>query len=298
MKKLKKVVSLLVVMVMALSLIPQTVLGAEYTAALESYFQGWGRWDNGVAPNGTTRYACVTDKVAHSGNNSLVIKHQQPDAGGMMVVQEGLSLTGTYTLSFWSIGLNSGKQIVVMQGQDGLWQGAALVGNATAAETDGDWTKYTVEFTVPEGKTQNALTLMSNGDTQCLYLDDISLVKNGTTENLIKNSGFEEKPFEATYTTAFENYFYGWEREAAIAENGSTIFTCVTDETAHSGNNSFVLKSLDTGDKDLMIKQTGLGLGEGTYTFSFWATGTVADWDNDSYRYQQIVWLEGLDPSY
>ena len=69
MKKLKKVVSLLVVMVMALSLIPQTVLGAEYTAALESYFQGWGRWDNGVAPNGTTRYACVTDKVAHSGNN-------------------------------------------------------------------------------------------------------------------------------------------------------------------------------------------------------------------------------------
>jgi hypothetical protein len=132
----------------------------------------------------------------------------------------------------------------------------------------------------------------------------------GTTENLLKNTSFEEKeggaeepeepeiPEVPTYTTEFEDYFYGWERETAIAENGSTIFTCVTDEIAHSGNNSFVLRSLDTGDKDLMIKQTGLGLGEGTYTFSFWATGTVADHDNDSYRYQQIVWLEGLDPSY
>ncbi len=441
-----------------------------YTSEFEPYFQGWTRWDNGAAPNGETRYACVTDEIAYSGDKSLVIKHKTAE-GGMMVVQEGLSLTGAYTLSYWAIGQNSTKQLVIMQGQDGLWQGysvqdvatatetdgdwtkytvnmtvpeentqnaivfcsdgdtdgwfiddisivpqgtttnvikngsfdfdgtptytselepyfmgwgnwsAAVLDNVntfycvtneiahsgnnsvvirhadssqgwkavtiaqeglsygagtytlsfwaagnyannlcgmtsngdwwddfyltdfTVAETDGDWTKYTIDFTVPEGKTQNAITLMSNGDTQGLYLDDISLVKDGTTENLLKNGSFDDDgmpDYKAEYTTAYEDYFQGWEKEYGVTENGSTIFSCVTNGFAHSGSNSVVLRHIDESqnDRDLMIKQAGLSLGEGTYTLSFWAAGTVADLDNDTYRYQHIVWLEGLDPSY
>jgi len=441
-----------------------------YTSEFEPYFQGWTRWDNGAAPNGETRYACVTDEIAYSGDKSLVIKHKTTE-GGMMVVQEGLNLTGAYTLSYWAIGQNSTKQLVIMQGQDGLWQGysvqdvatatetdgdwtkytvnmtvpeentqnaivfcsdgdtdgwfiddisivpqgtttnvikngsfdfdgtptytselepyfmgwgnwsAAVLDNVntfycvtnefahsgnnsvvirhadssqgwkavtiaqeglsygagtytlsfwaagnyannlcgmtsngdwwddfyltdfTVAETDGDWTKYTIDFTVPEGKTQNAITLMSNGDTQGLYLDDISLVKDGTTENLLKNGSFDDDgmpDYKAEYTTAYEDYFQGWEKEYGVTENGSTIFSCVTNGFAHSGSNSVVLRHIDESqnDRDLMIKQAGLSLGEGTYTLSFWAAGTVADLDNDTYRYQHIVWLEGLDPSY
>ncbi len=313
MGNLRKIIALLVVMVMALSSMPQTVLSAgfdgttEYTEAYAEYAYGWGQWY--VAKKDESSYfSCVTNEIAHTGNNSFLLRHTDSakNYNALSLVQEGLTLTGTYTLSFWAKGIRTDvdMQCVTLNGD--AWTKYPLR-DYEPVETDGEWSKYTFDVTVPEGKTNNTLVFCADGDTDGWYIDDVSLVAQGTTNNILINGGFEMKeageepdmpdvpvepevPEDPTYTTAFEPYFQGWERDTAIAENGSTIFTCVTDEIAHSGNHSFVLKSLDTGDKDLSFKQA-VGLGEGTYTLSFWAAGTAADWDDDTYRYQQMVWL-------
>ena len=77
MKKLKKSTALLVSLIMALSLMPQMAMAAqtpEYTTAYEGYFKGWSRWDAATA-DGNKTFSCVTDEIAHSGNNSIVLRH-------------------------------------------------------------------------------------------------------------------------------------------------------------------------------------------------------------------------------
>ena len=269
---------------------------ATYTPELDAYFQGWVR-DTGIAENGSTIFTCVTDKIAHSGNHSFVLKSLDTGASDLAFKQTVGLGEGTYTLSFWAAGTAADhdddtyryQQMVWLWGSTEQW---AYLSNMYTGEKDGDWAKYTLTFTVPAGATVSELKLSTRGHgTEGLFIDDFTLVKQGTTNNLLKNGSFD---FDgtATYTTELEPYFQGWERDTAIAENGTTIFTCVTDKIAHSGNHSFVLKSLDTGASDLAFKQT-VGLGEGTYTLSFWAAGTAADHDDDTYRYQQMVWLWG-----
>lgn len=223
MKKLRKTIALILGLMIAISLMPQAVLGAgfdgvaDYTTELDPYFHGWGNWSAATLDHVKTFY-CVTDEIAHSGNNSVVIRHTDSSQNWKAVIlaQEGLSYgAGTYTFSFWAAG-NYANNLCGMS-TNGDWWDDFYLNDFTIAETDGDWTKYTVNFTVPEGKTQNAVTLMSNGNTEGWFIDDISFVKVGTTENLLKNTSFEEteasepeEPAEPTYTDAYAEYAYGW----------------------------------------------------------------------------------------
>ena len=315
MEKLRKIIALLVGMMMTVSLMPQTVLGTEfdgmpeYTTALDDYFAGWEKADD-LTQNGNTVFSCVTNKIAHSGNNSVVLRHEDESQYGKdLKIKQVVNLgEGTYTVSFWTAGTVADhdddpwrwQQMVWLWGSSG--DGWFYVSNMNIGETDGDWTKYTMNFTVPSGGTVGELGISSRGWARGWYLDDISIVAQGDDTNLLTNGGFEgtesgeesELPTTPTYTTTLDSCFTGWEKADDLTQNGSTVFSCVTNEAAHSGNNSVVLRHEDESQygKDLKIKQV-VNLGEGTYTVSFWTAGTVADHDDDPWRWQQMVWLWG-----
>ena len=315
MKKLRKIIALLVGMMMTVSLMPQTVLGTEfdgmpeYTTVLDDYFAGWEKADD-LTQNGNTVFSCVTNKIAHSGNNSVVLRHEDESQYGKdLKIKQVVNLgEGIYTLSFWAVGTVGRpvddpwrhQQMVWLWGSSDGW---FYVSNMNIGETDGDWTKYSMEFAVPSGNTVSELGISTRGyGTIGLYLDDISIVAQGDDTNLLTNGGFEgtesgeesELPTTPTYTTTLDSCFTGWEKADDLTQNGSTVFSCVTNEAAHSGNNSVVLRHEDESQygKDLKIKQV-VNLGEGTYTVSFWTAGTVADHDDDPWRWQQMVWLWG-----
>ena len=310
MKKLRKIIALLVGMMMTVSLLGTEFDGMpEYTTVLDDYFAGWEKADD-LTQNGNTVFSCVTNKIAHSGNNSVVLRHEDESQYGKdLKIKQVVNLgEGIYTLSFWAVGTVGRpvddpwrhQQMVWLWGSSDGW---FYVSNMNIGETDGDWTKYSMEFAVPSGNTVSELGISTRGyGTIGLYLDDISIVAQGDDTNLLTNGGFEgtesgeesELPTTPTYTTTLDSCFTGWEKADDLTQNGSTVFSCVTNEAAHSGNNSVVLRHEDESQygKDLKIKQV-VNLGEGTYTVSFWTAGTVADHDDDPWRWQQMVWLWG-----
>ncbi len=301
MKNLRKIIALFVVMVMALSSMPQASLGAElggapkYTTVLEDYLEGWSRWDT-AKPDGNTKFSCVTDEAAHTGNNSIVLRHTGKVIGNnaITIAQDGMSIpSGTYTVSFWAAGNYSiHANCITVNGQ--AWEDYYF-SDFTVSEVSGIWTKYTLDITIPNGKTNNAFTFANNGDTSALYLDDISFVKKGTGENLLKNGGFEEKPFTPTYTAEYEEYFANWEIDGDAKRNESNVFSCVSNDFAHSGTKSVLLRHNDSSqvDKWVKIKQGNLNLGAGNYTLSFWATGTVAAPVANAMEWKQVAWAIG-----
>ena len=252
---------------------------AVYTDKYEKYFAGWGRWD-AITPDKVQTFSCVTDAIAHDGNNSVVIRHTDSANAwkAIVVVQEGLSLTGTYTFSFWAAGdYAANTNCITVNGE--AWEDYYL-NDFTVSQSEGLWKKYTIDITIPEGKTNNAITLASNGSTNGWYIDDISLIKQGTTENLVKNGSFESDGIPK-YTDAHEAYFSGWTTAHAEPEPDKTLrFSCVTDEVAHSGSHSVLLRHADSSNTmhKIAIRQDG-GMLDGTYTLSFWSIGTRTDTD-------------------
>ncbi len=264
-----------------------------YTTDYEDYLAGWAQWY--VADKDEKQYfSCVTNETAHDGSNSVVIRHTDSSKKfkAVSVVQENMNLTGTYTLSFWAKGARTDidMQCVTLNGEE--WVKYSMLGRQ-AAETDGAWSKYVFDVTVPNGKTNNTIAFCVDGDTDGWYIDDISLVKKGTTENVINNGSFEAKesggdtpevpeaPDAPVYTKDHEDYFYGWSRWDAAKTDGDMTFSCVTDEIAYDGNNSIVLRHVDNSQKmkNICLAQSEMSLDAGAYTISFWAAGTRTDID-------------------
>ena len=288
MKKLKRSVAVSVSLIMALSLMPQMAMAAtvqtpEYTDAYESYFYDWERGSN-VQEDIPTTYSCVTNAVKHSGNHSLVLRYATGTdmSSWLMVSPKNLSLgEGTYTLSFWAARSDDDSdynKLVRITGASDIFfgdkhftDGWAHVHEASV-QKDGDWKQYSLNFTVPAGRTVSEVAFASNGKITGWYVDDISLTKEGTTYNLIKNGGFESTG-APVYTNEYESYFYGWSRAADVPMNETTAYSCVTNEVAHEGEHSLALRYATNGPQGnwLIVRPSGLSLGEGTYTLSFWS---------------------------
>ena len=295
MKKLKSSVALFVSLIMALSLMPQmamaaTVQAPSYTNAYESYFYGWER-GNDVSSDGTTTYSCVTNAVKHSGNYSLALKYAtEKDMGSWLIVkQKNCSLgEGTYTLSFWAARSDDDSdynKLVRITGASDIFfgdkhytDGWAHVHEAVI-QKDGDWKQYSLNFTVPAGTTVSEVGFASNGKITGWYIDDVSLIKAGTSQNLIKNGGFEINP-NATYTSEFSDYLNLWGNWTVGANiDYQTAFYCATDKFVHSGKHSLAIRytaSEETADTYISVAQD-VSYGSGTYTISFWATGDYSE---------------------
>ena len=254
-----------------------------------------------MTQNGSTVFSCVTNEAAHSGNNSVVLRHEDESQYGKdLKIKQVVNLgEGTYTVSFWTAGTVADhdddpwrwQQMVWLWGSSG--EGWFYVSNMNIGETDGDWTKYSMNFTVPSGGTVGELGISSRGWARGWYLDDISIVAQGDDTNLLTNGGFEgtesgggpEVPEGPTYTEAYEEYFTGWARGDEVTPNESTVFACVTNDIAHSGSNSILLKHIDSDQSGyIQIQQNNLSLGEGTYTLSFWVAGEVNG--------KQVIWIK------
>ena len=256
---------------------------AAYTNKYEDYLAGWTRWD-AFTPDQSKAFSCVTDVMAHMGNNSVVIKHT--DSGNawkaIVIAQEKLSLIGTYTLSFWAAGdYDVNTNCITVNGE--AWEDYYL-NDFTVSQTDGQWKKYTKDITIPDGKTNNAITFASNGNTKSWYIDDVSLVKEGTSQSILKNGGFELTEQTAveltpTYTDAYADYFTGWSDWSGAKADNNLKFMCVTDEIAHTGDHSILIRHIGEqgNNQNICLAQSELGLEAGTYTISFWAVGTKTD---------------------
>ena len=272
-----------------------------YTDACKDYFTGWSDWSGAQADN-NLKFMCVTDDKAHSGDHSILIRHvgEQGNNQNICLAQSGLTLeAGTYTISFWAVGTKTDSDIQGVTLAD-PWRKYSMQG-LQAVETDGIWSKYELEVTM-EG-TETAMTFVTDGDTEGWYIDDISLVKKNTTNNRIKNEGFEEMSqsavetappaVETQYTSAYEEYFNGWTRWDALEPDGVLRFSCVTNDIAHSGSNSVLLRHADPENnyKAITIAQDGLSL-TGAYTLSFWAIGTVTSGDSQCFTLNGDEWVK------
>jgi len=60
-----------------------------------------------------------------------------------------------------------------------------------------DWKKFSVQYTVPEGKNQMTAKIICDGKTDGIYFDDLKLCEVGDNTNLLENPGFEEEPNES-----------------------------------------------------------------------------------------------------
>ena len=92
-----------------------------------------------------------------------------------------------------------------------------LINSAATGEVEGDWAKYSTNFTVEPENTVTQLTFGTNGDTTGLYIDDISVVAQGKTENLLKNGSFEERDSGAPVGDVV--------KEVVLKKNGQRIDT-------------------------------------------------------------------------
>ena len=93
----------------------------------------------------------------------------------------------TYIYSFWAKGENI-NAFVYKTLSDNTFKWLA----ANENKTIGDWTKYSVMYTTGKDQTEDRVYLSTEGKTDAIYIDDVSLVRAGSSENLLKNGSFEE----------------------------------------------------------------------------------------------------------
>lgn len=146
-------------------------------------FEGWDLRDGLV--NGNIE---VTDEVSASGGYSAKITNKDS-----FVSNKYISITQPITVepdTTYIYGLKAkGKNI-----QDGYaWfgvNGFEMDGRMKISDSE-DWTEYDFEVTTGPERTQLDFIALFEGKIDELYIDDCYLIKKGSNENLLKNSGFD-----------------------------------------------------------------------------------------------------------
>jgi len=249
-----------------------------------AYEYGWTEnYDKGTRTDDV--FMCVTDEKAKTGTHSMLFVNpiSTNEAEAINISQKGLSAaSGEYTLSFWvsgdkfenwrtMISLSGGKHLQCSLNQ------SETAEHAIKTETDGEWSKYTYTFVVPEGYTNTTLTFYREGNTTGIYVDDISLTDANGNE-FIMNGSFDYKGPE--YSAEYDKYSSGWTYDYNGAEQSEDVFMCVTDDMAKSGTRSMLIYNNVPSDnaKATRIIQKGLNATAGEYTLSFWIAGDYSGW--------------------
>lgn len=127
----------------------------------------------------------------HSGSASLKITNKtQNTTNYYYAMQQSVKVKPNtkYTFSFYAKGTNI-NHFVYKTTADNTFKWIGLNG----AVNLGDWTKYSVTYRTGAKQTEDRIYLSTEGITDELYIDDVSLVERGSTANLLTNGGFEEE---------------------------------------------------------------------------------------------------------
>lgn len=160
--------------------------GAKYYIEENDGIAEW-KYSKGTVENGSLE---IADGVGRNGGKCLKITNQTPNQPNvyMQLYQDVFLEPGSlYTLEFYVKGSNINN--FTLTWKDDWSNRQSITGNYS------DWTKKTFRITTDSyGAT---IRFVSDGITDELLLDDFSLTKFGSSENMIKNCGFEEEtPYE------------------------------------------------------------------------------------------------------
>ena len=132
-------------------------------------------------------YAEPSERVSHSGDYSMHIRYPHESVSNRFIqVRQELpeNCNGDYTITFYTYGNYNGFNAGI--GWDSGYGHSSTYTRET--QTDG-WVKHTKTVTV-DGNGDDYMNFIVDGKND-LYLDDFSIVKEGTTENVVPDGGFD-----------------------------------------------------------------------------------------------------------
>jgi len=195
--RLRRLAPLAVISALLMSLLP--ALAASATVDRSREFPGWNVYAEGGAD--VTHTADTSTKK--SGSAAIKIVNATSRAGGTYGgIAQGVPVSPntTYDFSVWVRGqgiaadvTGSPTNTIVYTGD---WSGQQVVPTGTFA-----WQQLTWSHTTAAGQTVLPVVLVSQS-TGTLWLDDFTLVKQGTTTNLLANGGFEMSNDQVTVLTS------------------------------------------------------------------------------------------------
>ena len=128
--------------------------------------------------------AGFTDEEVYEGKYSMKISNPGESDVRVRVINDIALTQGKYNLEFYAKGQYTVEDIKI----GGNWAHKTL-DNADAEVLDNGWTKYTYTFSRIGANAKFNFTVEGNCDY--IYIDNVSLVLDGTDTNVISNSGFE-----------------------------------------------------------------------------------------------------------
>ncbi|MGN7763490.1 beta-galactosidase [Paenibacillus sp. 22594] len=135
---------------------------------------------------GVSATAAIVEGIGHSGNNSLKISNASPRQSNVFInVSQTLQVEPetTYEFKVWVKGDNANN--VWFPGGTGWKQRKSFPAGTY------DWREVSFEYTTAAGEVSYPLVILSE-NTGTVWLDDLSVVKSGSTVNLVQNPGFED----------------------------------------------------------------------------------------------------------
>lgn len=171
----------------ALGLIAAALGAPQATAAASTpsaTFESWSPYSAG----GAAITISVDHGVKHSGEVSLRLTNATSRAGGMFGgIMQAVPVvpSTTYQFSAWVWADGSPSSIANSFLMNASWNPQIAIPGGNF-----EWQKLSWEYVTAPAETSITLTLLSQ-DRGTLWLDDLSMVRQGTTANLIANAGFE-----------------------------------------------------------------------------------------------------------
>lgn len=161
----------------------QIETGPKRVMAATTHFANWST-ETSMAP----RYEIIRDTdIKYSGDSSLKLIGESGKVSGQFVaLTQSVPVEGgkTYVLKGRVKSSGSGGFFVAMNNYDARIQ----------LNDEYDWKEFSGEFTAPEGTEFTIIRIGLDGKTPNLWLDDMSFCEKGTSENLLRNGGFESEP--------------------------------------------------------------------------------------------------------
>lgn len=183
----------------AVALVAVSVAPASASVDRSREFTGWNVYAEGGAD--LTHLTDTSTKKA--GSASIKIVNATARTGGKYGgISQGVAVapSTTYTFSVWVKGQSiaadatgSPTNAIVYTGD---WSGKRVLPTGTFG-----WQQATWNYTTAAGQTTLPVVLVSQS-TGTLWLDEFSLVKQGTTTNLLANGGFEASHDQVTVKNA------------------------------------------------------------------------------------------------
>jgi hypothetical protein len=143
-------------------------------------------WQNSYNNNGTDGEAYIDQTVAHSGSASLKIVNRTPVTPNVFMAFKQfvpVKASTQYQVSLWVKGLNVSRVGIM---QDTSWSLRKTLPNGSY-----DWQQISFTITTDAEMTSFPFIILSDGLTDGLWIDDLTMTEIGRGENLIKNWGFE-----------------------------------------------------------------------------------------------------------